>query len=245
MYFIEFPQINMYKELSFSLLPIGKNSYWFITIWLLLMIFSPVLNYILKTVNPEIIKKYLIFLTFILFILPSFKLNYGGSNFLVFSYLYMFGGGIRLGYIKFNQKRLNILTLLVLCYYLIEFILKLQKYPIHFKTIYLNTIYTLIISVWLFVKFSTLKIHNNFINFISASMFGVYLIHDNRYIRPYLWDNLLNLDRIINSQFSIFLSLITIISVFIICIIIDKILSYLYNPIINKISNFIVKKYIE
>ena len=50
----------------------------------------------------------------------------------------------------------------------------------------------ILVSLLLFIGFQKTKIRNNkIINHISSATFGIYLIHDNPYIRSFLW-NLLN-----------------------------------------------------
>ena len=64
-------------------------------------------------------------------------------------------------------------------------------------------------------------------------MFGVYLLHDNNLVRPYLWHTLLQVDLNMLSPFFIIQALIISCSVFGICIIIDKSLSVLLTPTTN------------
>ena len=51
-----------------------------------------------------------------------------------------------------------------------------------------NKITVLLASLGLFMIFATLNIkYNKVINIIASTMFGIYLIHDNKYIRYFLW----------------------------------------------------------
>ncbi len=52
----------------------------------------------------------------------------------------------------------------------------------------MNTISGIVCAVLLFCGFRNIKMKSNYIlNKIAGCMFGVYLFHDNPYIRHYLW----------------------------------------------------------
>jgi len=111
-------------------------------------------------------------------------------------------------------------------------------------------VYLLCIFIFLvFLKFSKndykSKYIRNIINFFSSSVFSVYLIHDNIYLRAILWK------MIIISRFntSIFISLIVIVFslfIFIICTIIDKITWFQVKKYVDKLRlKFIQEKFIK
>lgn len=55
------------------------------------------------------------------------------------------------------------------------------------KYIYQNSILVVAIVVKLFIAFTRMKpFYNKWINVVASAAFGVYLIHDNRLVRPYL-----------------------------------------------------------
>lgn len=59
------------------------------------------------------------------------------------------------------------------------------------------------------------------INFIAQSMFGVYLIHDNRYVRPWLWQKILNRTEWKESEHILLYGILSVIIVLSICTVID------------------------
>ncbi|WP_415338254.1 hypothetical protein [Clostridium perfringens] len=88
-----------------------------------------------------------------------------------------------------------------------------------------------ICSISLFLVFKNLRVKSNkFINTISATTFGIYLIHDNTYVRPFLWNNILKNSEYLNSNFLVIHAIVSITIVFIICSIID----YLRKKLIEK-----------
>ena len=55
----------------------------------------------------------------------------------------------------------------------------------------MQTVTVFVIALFLFVGFTKIKMKNRrAINIISSAMFGVYLIHDNPYMREFLWKHL-------------------------------------------------------
>lgn len=110
----------------------------------------------------------------------------------------------------------------------------------------------LLISIFLFCFFATMKERKNkIINLIASSTFGVYLIHDNPYIRNYIWKELFKVSSYINSPYLFLYSILITFSVFIVCTFIDLIrhlisilLGELFNKInFSKIGNFSSKVY--
>ena len=67
------------------------------------------------------------------------------------------------------------------------------------------------------------------INLISSTTLGVYLIHDNDFIRKFLWNSWLNVPKYaLNDNFLLF-SIISIITIYIVCTIIELLRVFLKN----------------
>ena len=80
---------------------------------------------------------------------------------------------------------------------------------------------------------------NKIINLIASSTFGVYLIHDNPYIRNYIWKELFKVSSYINSPYLFLYSILITFSIFIVCTLIDLIrylISILLGELFNKIN---------
>ena len=111
-----------------------------------------------------------------------------------------------------------------------------------------NSILILPASVMLFVWFLELNISissgRSVINWIAPATFGVYLIHDNKYMSKVIWDYVR--ERVHLEQFSlVYECLISVILIFAVCMLIDKIRELFFRPLrkinigtqINKIIN--------
>ena len=99
-------------------------------------------------------------------------------------------------------------------------------------------------TIALFSLFSTLEIKSKFINIVASSTLGVYLIHDNNYIRKVLY-KFLNINKISTSsyRFIIYL-LVSAIGIFIVCSIIELIRQLVFKFIYKqKFSESIRNKY--
>ena len=74
-------------------------------------------------------------------------------------------------------------------------------------------------------------------------MFGVYLIHDNTFVRIILWNYLINSsDFLKNGMYYFLMGIYYSTLIFIICVFIDTIKRLLFNSYLNKLSEFISLK---
>lgn len=81
-------------------------------------------------------------------------------------------------------------------------------------------------------------IKNNFVNSIAASSFAVYLIHDSEFGHYWILKIMTATNSYILNPISYLFALIVLsFLIYLICTISDKVLSYIYNPIIRILSN--------
>lgn len=242
-----------------NIFPVVYSQYWFMTNYIVLMILSPYLNKCIKIVGKEIHQNLILVLTImwsiIMMIFP--KSNLGFSNIGWFILLYLIAAYIRL-YINLSLDYICHLKRLLagIAIYLIsilifnltgdilnnKFLLKGSVYLADPKSIVL-----LFISVELLMMFLSIKKWSNkFVNIIASATLGVYLIHDNNFVRPYLWKDLLDNQSMYHSEYLIFHAICSIILVYIICTIIDLLrqltMEKLYEIFWNKYGNIMEKK---
>lgn len=230
-----------------SFLPVMMSTYWFVTAYILLYIFSPFLNIFLKELDKNKYKRLLFIEFFIFSIVGSFNLNNMLTNdFLWFIFIYSIGSYIKL-HLNLDKKNKQLcfyffISLFVTIIFIILFNL-LGKYvdPRIGKGIMVLTntqgVLPLISSSILFVLFINIDIGSRkFINIVASTMFSVYLIHDNFMLRVILWDFVRSITT--NNPLNILLiGLLASLIIFILCILIDltrlKILN-VFNRIINR-----------
>jgi surface polysaccharide O-acyltransferase-like enzyme len=193
-----------FKELIKSGMVITLKQYWFVTAYLLLYLVSPFLNRAILAMS----KKLHLLCCIVLLVVFSVMHNLvyindfggvnGGGSFLWFCVLYVVSAYLRIHVpsTRWGWKRplLLYITCIViiagerfLAYYITPFIFGRVALTSLFYSY--NSIFTTLASLSLFQCFRAITIHSNRIIQVCAPLsFGVYLIHDNRFIRPLLWN---------------------------------------------------------
>lgn len=238
------------KILNSSLFPFGGNAYWFITTYLMLYILIPYLNKFILTTKKSMLNSLMIVTTLFWCIIPTFTpANYCFSNLVWFIYLYFVGASIRQNTFAsvFNNKQLFkilfILSCSILTIYI--FIICLNKQIDLWNTTKLarmQTIFILSISIAIFHYFKDLSVScNKLINYISPSVLGIYLFHDNNIVRPFLWHRIFHPYVFMDKYYMVCNLLIIVITVFVCSIIIDKIIMFLFTKPIDMFVDLIQK----
>ena len=194
--------------------PFAYNQYWFMTAYLYLMVLTPFINKLLNVLKQQDYKKMIVVLTIFLVIIPTIFYTSGmiGSTLtpigvILFVYLYIIGGYIKLYGLKFfeNKKAKN-MFLIVLGYVIITCLVligkKLEQYNVFWNKIFeyyreLNSIFILIPSISLFYIFKEIDIGcNKIINYFASISLGVYLFHESNFMRYRLWHEILTIEKI-------------------------------------------------
>lgn len=104
-----------------------------------------------------------------------------------------------------------------------------------------NSPLVLLTSIFIFSYFKNSHFNSRIINYIAGSMFGVYLIHEDSFVRPFIWQNIFSSKVYAGSGIKYLLAgLLFSLIVFIICILIDIIFRRLiFERIIKKIVKYI------
>lgn len=110
-----------------------------------------------------------------------------------------------------------------------------------------NNIFTFLSSLFLFMLFKQKKAkYNSGINFVAASMFAVYLIHDHQLIRGFLWKSIICAEKYQDSLFLILYIVLSVIVIMGICVVIDIIRRYLVEKTVLKyLTRFLDKEKIH
>lgn len=223
----------------FALVP--GDSYWFITSYIGLYLFSPVLNSFIKSADKK---------TF-LYVLASFyvfQTGYaflgGGANFLVkgYSALSFMGLYLLINYVKEHVDYLKYTKTQYLMWYIIATLVLTITYigagGMGYSFIssrmccYSNPI-VIISALLLFLYFAQLKLNNRFINWLGASSFAVYLLHCS----PNMYELYLNSIKSVvvshnNSGYIIALGVI--VCWFVVAVLVDQLRVFIWNRVIGK-----------
>ena len=196
------------------IIPFPTVGYWFMKAYLYLYIISPFLNIIINNITKKTYKKLLIILFIIFSVLPflSNQLIYDtedGFGLLQFIILYFIGAYFRkykiedsyyLKNFSLNTKKLILIGTYSFCAIILSFIYVATTYESHGQ--FIDAIFNIISSsnmsysnpfiiveaVLFFLFFSLVNIKSKLINIISSTTLGVYLIHDNMYLRTILFN---------------------------------------------------------
>ena len=234
------------------------NGYWFVTIYIILYVLSPILNAGIEKVSKTFLAFTICFLLLIYCVLPNtigiIKTinNFEFSILIWFIAMYLVGAYFRKYSFTLIKRRSLSLCLLLLCvigmfgartaqlYYGSNLGGKLGDAIATISNYDSNSLMPLMISICLFCAFLQLRIKGNKVFFsIAKATFGVYLIHDNPLFSKYMLENIIHTKEMYESQFFIPLSIISVILLFIVCSIIEIIREkYIEKP-------FFSLKYVE
>lgn len=228
-----------FKELIKSCLVVTMKQYWFVTAYLLLYCVFPFLNCAIRVMSQKmhllccIILLSLFSVAHNIIYISDFGGVANGYSFLWFCVLYVVTAYVRL-YIpkdRFGWKKP------LLCYLACVLVTAGERFAAYYITPYIfgrivlpNLFYSYIstplvlASFSLFLFFRAVNVRNNvvskIIRVVSPLAFGVYLIHENRFVRPLLW-NYLNPARFAELPMAIPIVIICTIAIFFICCIIE------------------------
>lgn len=240
--------------------PISFSGWWFASTYFVLYLIHPFLNKLLYALDKKQYQKLLVLLVICWSVIPTFITSeYEGNNLLWFITLYCISGYARIhGFNpKFNAKHYLMLFLVIASLtYLssIAFVILGIKYSIfasHSTYFYgQNKLSVLLISLTLFMTFINIKMkYHKWINVIASATFGVYLIHENGYIRTFLWNDVFKNNQFQESLMLIPYSIICVVVVYVICTIIDLLrqmtFEKIYLKFLNKCTDTILKPFIK
>lgn len=248
-----FTKLDLRKIILF-LTPTIHSNYWFVTTYVLLYLFIPYINKLLKNLSKEEYKKFMLLILVIQYIISRiFYINNLLSSLSIFILIYAIGAYIKLypnAYFE-NMKRNRMITLLsYLLLFLVVIILdcisiKFNISNYKMKVTYLvdlNSILVLITSVHLFLWFLKLDIkQNKIINTIAKSTFGIYIIHEHIFIKKLVWNNIFKIINITATWQLVILAIVSTILIFVVCLIIDQ----MRINTIGKLEDKIIKKFIK
>lgn len=243
------------KAIKTSFYPIAYSQYWFITCYVVIMILSPYINKFIHCMEKKELKKFLI----IMIILWPVTMTFLGGSF-AFNHLgwlivlYIMAAYINL-YVKFDSKAIKknkiimivSIALLVLSPVIYNTLWKITRIDDYLNSsrdlASISSILVLIVSVSMFIYFLNKKRYSsNIINNISKCTLGVYLIHENTFFRPYLWEKILKNDSYYSSRMLIVHAILSIIIVYVIASIIDYIRMKLIEPLWMKLYDYFENK---
>jgi len=182
-----------------NLLPVASTRYWFMTTYVVLYLCTPVLNAVTRSLSRRQHLKLILTALFLWCVLPSFtSFKPAYSRVLWFFTLYEIAAYIRLyrpaiaGRAKLNGAALALSYALLAASVLTLDLLGVKDERFSNHALFFaseNALPALACSLFLFTTFMNLRpMRSRLVNRCAASMLGVYLIHDNEFMRRLLWE---------------------------------------------------------
>ena len=236
------------KQLITALMPMTRAVWWFASTYFVLYMIHPYLNRFLHSMDKLLYQRYLMLLLLMWCIVPTFLgAAFAGNNLCWFVTLYSLAGYYRLyGFNKRATKYVGVIailfTILSYCSSVVFTILgtKWAFFSEHSDYFYAaQRLPALVISICLFVVFANMNIKDSkWINMASSATFGVYLIHDNRFFRPFLWGTIFHNAQFQDSILLIPYSVVVVAVVYISCTLLDllrqSVIERPYMQLINR-----------
>lgn len=234
---------------KYSLFPISNQAYTFISNYIYLYLFIPFINILIKSMNKKQCFALLLLTTIGWCIIPTFiSKGITFSNLGLYIYLYMLGAFIRLDIFKFLSDKKLLMYLSILTVIFMSITISSILFPhnvslikaVKFQSI--NSPCIIIYSLFIFNYFKSLNIkYNKWINYAASSVLSIYLIHDNIFVRMYLWRKIVPfLD--INSPYYLLINIGICLTIFIVCMFFDKVFNFFFGKSIEKFSALIGEK---
>lgn len=232
-----------------NLIPISHASYWFMSVYLIMYLFSFYINKFLNSLKREEHFRFILISLIILTIGLITNSLYYITELLQFIIFYSIGGYLK----KYPDNKLNqikknyiilFITIILLIFSTILIDLLSKKYAVFIglSSYYYsrNSILSILFSISIFNIFVLRKERSNkIINYISQYVLGVYLISDNNYVRSVLWSDILRVPDYVYSRPFIIHMIFSVVIVFVVCLVIEFVrkntIERLYMPLIEKI----------
>lgn len=192
-YFVFGEELSI-KNVFCFLFPVLTNQgdqYWFVPCYMAVVLLSPAINKVVKELEKKTFKRVLWIAILLISVIPTLcrvTPVYDG-NISLFVLLYLLGAFLRLYPETIDKAKSWVVALgvIVLSAFMI-FGTVILKEILPYWLWAGSSILAISISLLLFVAFVKLPIkQNKWVNGIAATTFGIYLIHDNLYVRQRLW----------------------------------------------------------
>lgn len=246
-----------YKKTLKQFAPVSYSYWWFASTYFVLYLLSPYLNVLLFALNKRQYIQYLALMMIFWSVIPTFTgLSVQSNPLLWFIFLYSLAAFIKRFGVKTKLSAGGLIAFSVFCIILTcSMSIGIAVMGTRFSTFSEYTLYfydmqripVLIISTSMFLGFQKLQMKNSkLVNSIASATFGVYLIHHNKYVCPFLWKTLFRNAVYANSNYLILHSVAAVVIVFIACTIIELLRLHLlernYMPYVESFAKHVDKK---
>lgn len=232
------------KEFIHALLPTTFSVYWFFTPYIVVFLFSPFINTLFLSLDRHK-QNVLAFLLFILYCLiptitqqlPGEGTGEGKGSIATFVMLYTLGAWIRISDYSF-LKSIKIGTTMTILFFGTHLFLcavgeGVKTFPFNIASVYFNSrnsiiIIGLAVGILLIAANGKERCYTS-VNTIASMSFGVYLLHDNVYMRKLIWIDLFKNASFIDSPFLLLRLVLLSLVVYSVCLGVELVRKRLFN----------------
>ena len=223
------------------------NSNWFITAYIGLLLFAPLINaFCEKATRKQLLGGVILIIIYELYMgfFPGFNARYtgfnGGYSCLSFIVLYLIGRFIRLYGMPDWMKRWSI-WLYIACSLLLTFVMyavlhanqeKMTNHAMGLLLAYNNPL-TILSSVCFFLTFEKMNFRNNLVNYLAKSVLGVLLVQCSSQYSFYWIKNFNYINRSFEGITLMNLWIVSILATFLFAVILDQGRIYSYDKIVK------------
>ena len=218
-----------------AIFPITFSINWFATAYLLFVFFVPYLGILNRNITQRQHKDLCIILIIFFVLFPTLLGKYSisalnhPSNMVWFIALYFITSYIK----KYGLELKNILGIIIIVVVYVFFFVTIYLIDYHniklcykevSSSIYfmqINSLPVFLCSYSIFLLFKNKKINCRGVNHIASLVFGVYLIHDNPYIRKWIWQEVCQSEVLFNKDLFLLYAFIGVSFIFIVCCFIE------------------------
>lgn len=226
-----------------SVLPIITNKYWFLTGYMLLMLFAPFINKAISSMNKSMYERLLIIMFCVFFVIPTILyfdiLGDNGKNIINMIFMYMLGGYLRRYPISLLSSK-KVLLLILCVTYTVAFALNtgisvIGKEGAHCPMSRDCSTFIVVEAVIIFILFQRLKIQSRLINGIAKHVMATYMLES--LIRKLIDQYVFQYTKYYGEFYWFIVSILIAVITVVICICID----YLYDVAFSKSEDRFIK----
>ena len=227
--------------------PVTRPANWFIATYFVMYLIHPYVNAMLHSFSREDYRKYLVSVFIFWSIIPMLtNSDFQGNPLISFICLYSLGGYIRLWADSFGDRKyimygalsaLGNFFLMAVLEFAAMRIEPLRNFaaghPLFVEYLFdMMRPLPVLSALFLFIGFKRVRINSRAINIAASATLGVYLIHENEFVREnFLWQDIFRMSSFTDSPYLIPYSLAAIIIVYISCTLIDLLRSKIFRAL--------------
>lgn len=242
-----------FVEIMKASLPIWFGKNWFVSCYIIFSFFIPFINVFLKTLDEVKYRKFIIGMYFLWSLLPALKMTTftNTSALIFFLFMYSIGAYIRLYSEKIIRTELHVLyrrNFVLLLIFMLSSICIMDGLGVCFhKDVFIGNAYMLInifqipLATLMFLCFVSLPpFYNKTINVLGGAVLGVYLIHDNDFVREVIWQRLFPNIEYITSDMYVIIYIVKVIGIFVICSFIELLRKRYMDTLFNSLVDYLL-----